>query len=141
MKRDDQQAAEEPTYEQCPYCGDFHPTGTSEQCPQKPKAAWNHQRALEDYTELMRRVRVGAYVELEMDGSFPPDDGTPESSTLESLHNLEELAARDGLEFVGNEQGGYSLEPMSDATKAARREAQEYQDTQHYMEHHYEGGE
>ncbi len=33
------------------------------------------EQAIEIYTELQRRVQVGAYVELEHDGSFPPDDG------------------------------------------------------------------
>lgn len=60
------------------------------------------EQAIEIYTELQRRVQVGAYVELEHDGSFPPDDGTPESMTLESLHNLETWAAKQGLEFAYN---------------------------------------
>src|SRR5215469_3066760 len=61
-----------------------------------------HEQALEHYTELQRRVSVGAYVELEHDGSFPPDDGTPESTTLESIANLERWAERQGLAFCWN---------------------------------------
>lgn len=61
----------------------------------------NEQR-IEIYTELQRRVSVGAYLELEHDGSFPEDDGSAESTTLESLHNLEQWARREGLQFVWN---------------------------------------
>lgn len=58
------------------------------------------EQAIETYTELQRRVSVGAYLELEHDGSYPPDDGTPESTTLESIDNLEKWAAKQGLEFA-----------------------------------------
>jgi hypothetical protein len=69
--------------------------------------------ALEWYGELQRRVSVGAYVELQFDGSFPPDDGTAESGTLESLHNLETWAARQGLEFCWTPATQkWSLEPI-----------------------------
>lgn len=83
------------------------------------------EQAIEFYTELSRRVQVGAYLELQHDGSFPEDDGTPESTTLESLHNLEERAARDDLEFCFEASNGtYVLLPMSEETKAARQAAQ-----------------
>lgn len=71
------------------------------------------ETALEIWTELQCRVSVGAYLELEPDGSYPPDDGTPESTTLESLDNLEAWAARQGLEFAWNtESTVWSVEPM-----------------------------
>ncbi len=71
------------------------------------------EKLLEHYTELQRRVSVGAYLELQHDGSYPPDDGTPESTTLESIHNLETWAGRQGLEFVWHkEPGTYTLEPI-----------------------------
>jgi hypothetical protein len=74
------------------------------------------EKAIEHYTELMRRVRVGAYLELEHDGSYPEDDGTPESTTLESIDNLENWAARQGLEFCYNhDTKTWSLEPIEQA--------------------------
>lgn len=73
------------------------------------------EQAIEFYTELQRRVSVGAYLELEHDGSFPEDDGSAESTTLESLHNLESWAERQGLEFAwDNESKGWHLQPMSE---------------------------
>jgi hypothetical protein len=71
------------------------------------------ERAIEIYTELQRRISVGAYTELEPDGSFPPDDGTPESTTLENLANLEIWAQKRGIEFCFNhETQKWSLEPI-----------------------------
>lgn len=64
------------------------------------------EKAIEYYTELQRRVQVGAYLELEHDGSYPPDDGTPESTTLESIDNLEKWAEKQGLEFAYNRDEG-----------------------------------
>jgi hypothetical protein len=90
---------------------------------------FNQEQALKDYAHFMRRVQVGAYIELELDGSFPPDDGTPESTTLESttlesIFNLEELAAKDDLVFCFHcESGTWTLEPMSDETREARARA------------------
>ena len=60
------------------------------------------EQAIETWTELQRRVSVGAYLELQHDGSYPEDDGTPESTTLESIANLEKWAAKQGLEFCWN---------------------------------------
>ena len=60
------------------------------------------EQAIEIYTELSRRVQVGAYLELQHDGSFPEDDGSAESTTLESLHNLEQWARNQGLQFSYN---------------------------------------
>ncbi len=103
-------------------------------------AEWNQAKALDDYTELMRRIRVGAYEER---SSYHYESGTwPEDGIEESIDNLTELAARDDLEFCWHkESGSWSLEPMSEETRAARQEAQEYLDSQRYMTHHYEGGE
>ena len=79
-----------------------------------------HEQAIEHSTELQRRVSVGAYLELEHDGSFPPDDGTPESTTLESIANLERWAERQGLEFRWNhESKTWSLEPTLAKDRAA----------------------
>jgi len=93
---------------------------------------FDQQKAIQNYTELMRRVSVGAYTELESDGSFPPDDGTPESLTLESVHNLEELAARYDLEFCWEaSNGAWVLLPMSDempAIELAGEESEEEHD-------------
>lgn len=90
-------------------------------------AEFNQQKAIEFYAKLRHRVSVGAYVELELDGSFPEDDGSPESTTLESLHNLEEWAARQDLEFIWDlGTRTWSLLPMSEETRAARAAAQEY---------------
>ena len=61
------------------------------------------EQAIEYYTELQRRVSVGAYLELQHDGSYPEDDGTPESTTLESIDNLEKWAARQALVFAFNQ--------------------------------------
>ena len=79
----------------------------------RPRQPLTKEQAIEFYTELSRRVQVGAYLELQHDGSYPPDDGTPESTTLESLDNLEAWAEKQGLEFAWNsESKKYSLEPI-----------------------------
>jgi len=76
-------------------------------------ATLTQEKAIEHYTELMRRVQVGAYLELHHDGSFPEDDGSAESTTLESLANLENWAARRGLEFEFNvDSQTWSLTPI-----------------------------
>ena len=64
--------------------------------------ALTNEQAIEHYTELSRRVSVGAYLELQHDGSYPEDDGSPESTTLESLDNLETWARNQGLQFEYN---------------------------------------
>ncbi len=64
------------------------------------------EKAIEHYTELMRLVSVGAYLELEHDGSYPDGDGT-----LESIDNLGKWASRQALEFVWNiDTSTWSLE-------------------------------
>lgn len=76
-------------------------------------AELTQEQAIEHYTELQRRVSVGAYLELQHDGGFPEDDGTPESTTLESLHNLETWAEKQGLEFCWHpDSKTWSLEPI-----------------------------
>ena len=82
----------------------------------KPRQPLTKEQAIAYYTELSRRVQVGAYLELQHDGSYPEDDGTPESTTLESLDNLETWAEKQGLEFAwNNESKTYSLEPIEPA--------------------------
>ncbi len=60
------------------------------------------EKAIEHYTELQRRVQVGAYLELQLDGSYPEDDGSAEAAVLESLDNLESWARKQELQFVWN---------------------------------------
>ena len=74
----------------------------------------NQEQALEHYTELRRRVSVGAYLELQHDGSYPEDDGSAESTVLESIDNLEKWAGRQGLEFCWHQESkSWSLEPYT----------------------------
>lgn len=87
------------------------------------KPLTNEQR-IEIYTELQRRVQVGAYVDLEHDGSFPEDDGSAESTTLESLHNLEVWAEKQGKEFCWNiDSKTWSLYPIQPQAIAPEHEA------------------
>jgi hypothetical protein len=90
---------------------------------QQSEAHFNQEQAIKDYTELSRLISVGAYTERSAEDY---EHGTyPEDGVEESIDKLTELAAHHGLEFWGNEQGGYSLVPMSEETKAARLLAQE----------------
>src|SRR5437879_33755 len=91
--------------------------------------AFNHQKAIEDYTELQRRITVGAYEERKSEHF---ETGTyPEDGVEESIDNLTELAAKDGLEFIWDVgTRTWSLLPMSEETRAARAQAQEYQEDQ-----------
>jgi hypothetical protein len=86
--------------------------------------AFNQQKAIEDYNELMRRVSVGAYSERSaedhLNGTWPSD------GVEESIYNLTELASKYDLEFVWHEPiKSWLLVPMSEETKAARLLAQE----------------
>jgi hypothetical protein len=85
------------------------------------------QKAIEDYGELQRRVSVGAYSERSAEHF---ETGTyPEDGVEESIDNLTELAARHDLEFIWDlGTRTWSLLPMSEETRAARRAAQEYQE-------------
>jgi hypothetical protein len=90
------------------------------------------EKAIEHYTELQRRVQVGAYLELQHDGSYPEDDGTPESTTLESIDNLETWAEKQGLEFCWHpDSKTWSLEPIEawrqESVDEARRKQAEFQ--------------
>jgi hypothetical protein len=87
--------------------------------------AFDQKRAIEDYNELQRRVSVGAYEER---STYHYESGTwPEDGVEESIHNLTELAAKDGLEFCWEVSNGtWVLLPMSDETKAARASASNY---------------
>jgi hypothetical protein len=88
-------------------------------------AEFNQQRAIEDWTELHRRISVGAYSERSAEHF---ETGTyPEDGIEESIDNLTELAARHGLEFIWR-NNAWGLETMSEETRAARQEAQEYQE-------------
>jgi hypothetical protein len=94
------------------------------------------EKAIEYYTELQRRVSVGAHLELQHDGSYPEDDGTPESTTLESIDNLEKWAAKQGLEFCWTrDTQWWSLEPIEqwrqesvDEARRARAQLQAMQE-------------
>ncbi len=84
-------------------------------------APFNQQKVIEDYTELQRRVSVGAYTERSAEDFL---NGTyPEDGIEESIDNLTELAASQGLEFTWRSDS-WSLEPMSEETRAARRVAE-----------------
>jgi len=87
---------------------------------------FDQQRAISDYTELQRRITVGAYEERSNEHHLT---GTwPEDGVEESLYNLEELAAKDDLVFCFHcESGIWTLEPMSEEVRQARAQAQEYQ--------------
>ncbi len=70
------------------------------------------ERAPEDYTELQRRVSVGAYEEM---SSYYYESGTwPADGVEESINNLEMWAERQGLEFVwSHDTKTWSLEPIN----------------------------
>lgn len=95
------------------------------------------EQAIEIYTELMRRVSVGAYLELQHDGSYPPDDGTPESTTLESIDNLEKWAARQGLAFCWKAEGKtWSLGPIEQGDEEEEHELTEEELAARWCEYH-----
>lgn len=78
---------------------------------------FNHQKAITDYNYYMHLIRIGAYEER---SSEHWATGTwPEDGIEESIFNLEELAAKENLEFcwdIGTK--AWSLLPMSDETRA-----------------------
>lgn len=80
-------------------------------------AELTQEQAIKDYTELMRRVRVGAYEERQVDGSFGED------GVEETIFNLQSWAAKQGLSF--HRIDAYVLEPMTAEEKAAYELAQE----------------
>ncbi|SRR6266536_636560 len=84
---------------------------------------FDQQKAQDDYTELMRRVSVGAYSERSAEDHLAVT--YPEDGVEESIFNLEELAAKQDLEFCWEVSNGtWVLLPMSDETRQARRVAQ-----------------
>ncbi len=92
------------------------------------EASFNPEKAIADYTELMRRIQVGAYEERSVEHHLT---GTwPEDGVEESIANLENLAARQGLQFVWHQESStYTLEPMSPEDL----QAQEREDTRKYI--------
>jgi hypothetical protein len=80
----------------------------------------------QEYTELMRRVSVGAYDERQPDGSYGED------GVEKRIDRLERWAIEDGLYFAPSQQDGktvYALEAapqeMIDAYEAAKSEEDE----------------
>jgi hypothetical protein len=73
---------------------------------------FDQEKALAAYTELMRRISVGAYQEREPDGSYGED------GVELSINNLNYQAESRGLHFV--HQGQWQLLPMTDEEKGLR---------------------
>ena len=71
-------------------------------------AEFNHEQAIKDFTELSRRMRTGSYQqEKDHEGSYGAD------RIEESIVNLMNAAAREGLAFIYHEEGDtYTLEPV-----------------------------
>lgn len=75
--------------------------------------SFNQEQALQHYTELQRRIRVGTYEKRGPHGEFGSD------GILESVDNLEALAAKHGLLFIWHQdENRWALEPMSKEEKA-----------------------
>jgi len=71
-------------------------------------AEFNHEQAIKDFTELSRRMRTGSYQQgKDHEGSYGAD------RIEESIDNLMNAAAREGLAFIYHEEGDtYTLEPV-----------------------------
>jgi len=71
-------------------------------------AEFNHEQAIKDFTELSRRMRTGSYQQgKDHEGSYGAD------RIEESIANLMNAAAREGLAFIYHEEGDtYTLEPV-----------------------------
>jgi len=71
-------------------------------------AEFNHEQAIKDFTELSRRMRTGSYQqEKDHEGSYGAD------RIEESIDNLMNAAAREGLAFIYHEEGDtYTLESV-----------------------------
>ena len=71
-------------------------------------AEFNHEQAIKDFTELSRRIRTGSYQQgKDHEGSYGAD------RIEESIDNLMNAAAREGLAFIYHEEGDtYTLEPV-----------------------------
>ncbi|HYX50439.1 MAG TPA: hypothetical protein VE843_11890 [Ktedonobacteraceae bacterium] len=75
------------------------------------RAPPTQEQAIEYWTEYQRRISVGAFEERSAE--HYEADTWPEDGVEESVHNLEQWAARQGLEFVWNDANKtWSLEPM-----------------------------
>src|SRR5215470_5284093 len=79
----------------------------------------NHEQAIKAYTELARLISVGAYDELEPDGSYPEGG----DDVLKDAERLEWRAYREDLQFVKGADGTYTLEPMTEDEKRDYLEA------------------
>ena len=85
---------------------DFH---SPEHDPHRDSVAeFNLEQALKDFTELSRRLRTGSYQQgKDHEGSYGAD------RIEESIDNLMNAAAREGLAFIYHEEGDtYTLEPV-----------------------------
>jgi len=85
---------------------DFH---SPEHDPHRDYVAeFNHEQAIKDFTELSRRMRTGSYQqEKDHEGSYGAD------RIEESIDNLMNAAAREGLAFIYHEEGDtYTLESV-----------------------------
>jgi hypothetical protein len=71
-------------------------------------AEFNHEQAIKDFTELSRRMRTGSYQQgKDHEGSYGAD------RIEESIDNLMNAAAREGLAFIYHEEGDiYTLKPV-----------------------------
>lgn len=73
----------------------------------------NREQAIKAYTELARLISVGAYDEIEPDGSYREGG----DDVLKDIDRLEWRAYREGLKFVKGESGSFTLEPMTEEEK------------------------
>lgn len=78
--------------------------------------AFNREQAIKQFTELSRRMRTNAYAEREPDSSYAerePDGSYGADGIDESIDNIINAVAREGLAFVYQEEGDtYTLEPV-----------------------------
>jgi hypothetical protein len=79
----------------------------------------DQEQAVRQYAELARLISVGAYDELEPDGSYREGG----DNVLRDIDRLEWRAARSGLKFVKGESGAYTLLPMTEEEQRAYLEA------------------
>jgi hypothetical protein len=71
-------------------------------------AEFNHEQALKDFTELSRRLRTESYQQ-----GKDPESSYGADRIEESIANLMNAVAREGLAFIYHEEGDtYTLEPV-----------------------------
>ena len=79
------------------------------------------EQAIETWTELQRRISVGAYTERSAE--HYESDTWPEDGVEESVFNLETWAAKQGLEFCWNVDRNFwhltPIEPGEDYDREA----------------------